>query len=116
MVHSSIAAFAALCVIGLITNRSQPFRTLFNTLSALTTLSTFTTKWLAELSLMCICRLMSTAWELYWHRLPFLITDLTSQSTGYIATQPCMDTLLYQIEHINQTVIALPPAMSVRSH
>ena len=57
---------------------------------------------------------MSTAWELYWHRLPFLITDLTSQSTGYTAMQPCMDTLLYQIEHINQTVIALPPAMSVR--
>ncbi|KAL0048626.1 hypothetical protein WJX82_007262 [Trebouxia sp. C0006] len=56
--------------------------------------------------------LVSTAYELYWHRLPFLITDLTSQSTGYTATQPCMDTLLYQIEHINQTVIALPSAMS----
>ncbi|DBA78043.1 TPA: hypothetical protein ACH3X2_008019 [Trebouxia sp. C0005] len=56
--------------------------------------------------------LMSTAWELYWHQLPFLITDLTSQATGYTTTQPCMDTLLYQIEHINQTVIALPAAMS----
>ena len=110
-VSCASAAYAAVCVIGLITNHSQPFRTLFNTLS---TLSTYTTKWLAELSLMCVCRLVSTAYELYWHRLPFLITDLTSQSTGYTATQPCMDTLLYQIEHINQTVIALPSVMSVR--
>lgn len=76
--------------------------------------SQYCSKRLAVLSLMCVCRLMSTAYELYWHRLPFLITDLTSQSTGYTTTQPCMDTLLYQIEHINQTVIALPSAMSVR--
>jgi len=58
--------------------------------------------------------LRADAFELYWHQLPYLITDLTGQSSGYTATQPCMDTLLYQIEHINETVIALPAAMSVR--
>ena len=61
------------------------------------------------------CSLQSDASELYYHRLPFLITDLTGQSTGYTAVQPCMDTLLYQIEHINETVIALPPAVEVNA-
>jgi hypothetical protein len=46
--------------------------------------------------------------------MPYLIADLNAQNSGYTATQPCMDTLLYQIEHINETVIALPPAMSVK--
>ncbi|DBB04425.1 TPA: hypothetical protein ACH3X1_012907 [Trebouxia sp. C0004] len=57
--------------------------------------------------------LQSDASELYYHRLPFLITDLTGQFTGYTSVQPCMDMLLYQIEHINETVIALPPAVEV---
>ena len=51
--------------------------------------------------------------NLYYHQLPFLIRDLSQQSTNYTATQPCMDTFLYQIEHINETVIALPPAAEV---
>lgn len=61
-------------------------------------------------------RLYSDAYDLFWHQLPYLIADLSGQYSGYTATQPCLDTLLYQIEHINETVIALPPAMTVSKH
>ena len=45
--------------------------------------------------------------------LPPLITDLSGQYSGYTTVQPCFDSLLYQMRHINETVIALPPAMEV---
>ena len=61
-------------------------------------------------------RLYSDAYDLFWHQLPYLIADLSGQYSGYTATQPCLDTLLYQIEHINETVIALPAAMTVSKH
>ena len=59
------------------------------------------------------CRLRDTAYDGYYHRLPFLITDLSGQYDNYTAVEPCMDSFLYRIEHINETVIALPPAVEV---
>ena len=60
-----------------------------------------------------LCRLRSEAYEGRYHHLPFLVTDLAAQPEGYATAEPCMDSFLYQIEHINETVIALPPAMAV---
>ena len=58
-------------------------------------------------------RLRSAANQLSGTNLPSLITDLSGQYTGYTTVQPCFDGLLYQIQHINQTVIALPPNLEV---
>ena len=66
----------------------------------------------ASLVVQC-CRLRTEAYDGYYHYLPFLITDLNAQPTGYATAEPCMDSFLYQIEHINETVIALPPQMTV---
>ena len=59
------------------------------------------------------CRLRIEAYNGFYHYLPFLITDLNAQPMGYATAEPCMDSFLYQIEHINETVIALPPQMAV---
>lgn len=64
---------------------------------------------------MCIGRLQTEALKLYYQNLPGLIFNLNGQYSGYTTVQPCFDTLLYQIDHINETVIALPPAMAVCS-
>ncbi|KAL3142107.1 hypothetical protein ABBQ32_004725 [Trebouxia sp. C0010 RCD-2024] len=45
--------------------------------------------------------------------LPPLIPELSGQYSGYNGVQPCFDTMLYQMQHINETVIALPRAMQV---
>lgn len=61
-------------------------------------------------------RLRTAGTQLTGTELPPLITELSGQYSGYSGVQPCFDTLLYQMQHINQTVIALPPAMQVCSH
>lgn len=59
-------------------------------------------------------RLRAEGIQLFYNRLPGLITDLSGQYNNYTAVSPCFDSLLYQIEHINETVIGLPPNMEVR--
>lgn len=51
--------------------------------------------------------------QLYYNYLPELITDLSGQYSNYTTVQPCFDSLLYQMQHINQTVIGLPPNLEV---
>ena len=58
-------------------------------------------------------RLRDVGTQLSGTDLPPLITDLSGQYSGYTDVQPCFDSLLYQMQHINETVIALPPAMQV---
>lgn len=60
-----------------------------------------------------LVRLKNWATQLSGTDLPPLITDLSGQYSGYTGVQPCFDSLLYQMQHINETVIALPPAMQV---
>ena len=58
-------------------------------------------------------RLRDAGVQLFYNYLPELITDLSGQYSDYTTVQPCFDSLLYQIEHINETVIGLPPNMEV---
>ena len=57
--------------------------------------------------------MQNEALKLYYQNLPGLIVNLNGQYSGYTTVQPCFDTLLYQIDHINETVIALPASMAV---
>lgn len=58
-------------------------------------------------------RLRAEGIQLFYNYLPGLIADLSGQYNNYTAVSPCFDSLLYQIEHINETVIGLPPNMEV---
>lgn len=58
-------------------------------------------------------RLRRSGIQLFYNYLPELITDLSGQYSNYTIVAPCFDSLLYQIEHINETVIGLPPNMEV---
>ena len=58
-------------------------------------------------------RLRDAGVQLYFNYLPELITDLSGQYSNYTTVQPCFDSLLYQIQHINETVIGLPPNLEV---
>lgn len=62
----------------------------------------------------CVYRLKNAGIQLSNTDLPPLIPELSGQYSGYNGVQPCFDTMLYQMQHINETVIALPRAMQVQ--
>lgn len=67
----------------------------------------------AYIVLWMLDRLRAEGIQLFYNYLPGLIADLSGQYSNYTDVSPCFDSLLYQIQHINETVIGLPPNMEV---
>ena len=60
-----------------------------------------------------LCSLQSVAGNLTAATLPNLSATLRNMSTDYISVRPALVGILGQMQHINDTVILLPPAMQV---
>ena len=67
----------------------------------------------AEYTTASLCSLQSVAGNLTASTLPNLSATLRNMSTDYISVRPALLGILAQMQHINETVILLPPAMQV---